>query len=127
MLEQELALAREIQTGHRRENEQLRYELKEAKKIIKIPRLHYRNIENSDFAGILSQYDRIAKMAAEMEPLAPGRTRQTGVEAAEEDQNLKLETKSKFEGEIPAQSHDIQIRVKNKGSNQYETRELQET
>ena len=128
VIEQELALAREIQIGHRRENEQLRYELKEAKKIIKIPRLHYKNIENSDFAGILSQYDRIAKMAAEMEPLAPSRyidgAREQSV--AEGKQNLMQEAESRLEEEAMAQNHDIQIRVKNKGSNQYEPRELQE-
>ena len=110
VIEHELALARAVQHEHQQENDQLRYELREAKKIIKIPRLHYKHIEKSDFAGILSQYDRIAKMAAEMEPLAPERMRKLGVGEAEMDGNLMEEERSELEEELQTQTHDVRMK-----------------
>ena len=41
------------------ENKQLREEIKQVKLMLKIPRIHFKNIENSDWESLKGQYEEI--------------------------------------------------------------------
>lgn len=43
---------------YKKENKIMFEEVKEIKKIIKIPRLHYKGIEDSDYQALKEQYDK---------------------------------------------------------------------
>ena len=67
VFEKEIGVSEKIREEQERANEKLKAELREIKMIIKVPRLHFKNIESIDFARLkLQAEDYEAKKSAFM-------------------------------------------------------------
>ena len=57
--DKEVEVNQKIAAHNIRENKQLREEIKQVKLMLKIPRIHFKNIENSDWDSLKNQYEDI--------------------------------------------------------------------